>query len=606
MALMPPESRSAPSPWHRAAPRRRTSAAGRRVPPDTARLRAAGNRWVLQTRLIAGPTGDALEREADRLADAVARTGAAGFTPMPDAIARETRVEAAAAPVPGRTSPGPGPVLPGSRPVSPGSGSASPGPDPVPSRSGPSASGAAPEVSPDLAHTIEGMRGRGGTLPQGERAFFETRLGYDFGPVRIHGGPAAAYAARALGARAFTVGSDVFLGAGEYAPGSAEGRRLLAHELSHVVQQGAARGLERGPGGPSGDAPIAAGLSPGSVAARVQRLRLTRGQFGRELERYQNAIGIPDRPLRTIWRSSIFRNMMGTLDRHYVGINEPTLPTYFEVDADGRLINDAGLNGRWAGSGRRVIHIWSSGVDESSSFEPASRTTMPYDMMWLHDFMYRPNMPAAGRVQVDGTFIESLAHEVSHAHNLVTGVGHGAAGPNPTLAARIAAAVQEEALTRRQESRVVEQVQRGGGLRGFQPTAGSTVPREVERSFVSGTPRRTYLEMFFFTSKLNDAIQSLTDAEARETERIVARIPLTAASAARYLDRNEPIFYFDASTPLFRLLTSDYGKWLFWQRVVHERWTAFEALANPAPAEKERILREHARAYFDAGVAYTP
>ena len=69
------------------------------------------------------------------------------------------------------------------------------------------------------------------------RVFFEDRFGRDLHGVRIHTDQNAARAARGLAARAFTLGDDVFFGAGEFAPHSPAGRRLLAHELAHCVQQ---------------------------------------------------------------------------------------------------------------------------------------------------------------------------------------------------------------------------------------------------------------------------------------------------------------------------------------------------------------------------------
>jgi Domain of unknown function (DUF4157) len=69
------------------------------------------------------------------------------------------------------------------------------------------------------------------------RAFMEPRLGHDFSGVRVHTGTQAAASAAALHANAYTVGRDIVFAAGRYAPGSREGRRLLAHELTHVVQQ---------------------------------------------------------------------------------------------------------------------------------------------------------------------------------------------------------------------------------------------------------------------------------------------------------------------------------------------------------------------------------
>jgi len=98
-------------------------------------------------------------------------------------------------------------------------------------------SGRAPELTPDMAATIASMQGDGKPLPASERGFFESRFGHDFGQVRIHTGPKAAETARAVQARAYTVGSDIVFGANQIALPAAERRLLLAHELTHVVQQ---------------------------------------------------------------------------------------------------------------------------------------------------------------------------------------------------------------------------------------------------------------------------------------------------------------------------------------------------------------------------------
>jgi len=102
-----------------------------------------------------------------------------------------------------------------------------------------SAAGNTPEVAPSLAAEINAMQGGGQPLPVSERAFFEPRFGYDFSQVRIHTSSQAAEAARAVNAQAFTVGRDVVFGAGHYIPAGASGWGLLAHELTHVVQQAA-------------------------------------------------------------------------------------------------------------------------------------------------------------------------------------------------------------------------------------------------------------------------------------------------------------------------------------------------------------------------------
>jgi len=96
------------------------------------------------------------------------------------------------------------------------------------------------ESSSPLEAALGHGRGRGAPLPDEARAFFEPRFGYDFEHVRIHADSEAAAAARQLGAQAFTHGADLYFGTARYQPHSAGGRRLLAHELAHVVQQGEA------------------------------------------------------------------------------------------------------------------------------------------------------------------------------------------------------------------------------------------------------------------------------------------------------------------------------------------------------------------------------
>jgi hypothetical protein len=94
-----------------------------------------------------------------------------------------------------------------------------------------------PQVTPDLAGQINGLRGRGHPLPESVRAFFEPRFGNDFSSVRVHTDSNASQMNRELNAQAFTHGRDIYFGAGRYNPGTLSGNKLIAHELTHVVQQ---------------------------------------------------------------------------------------------------------------------------------------------------------------------------------------------------------------------------------------------------------------------------------------------------------------------------------------------------------------------------------
>jgi hypothetical protein len=81
------------------------------------------------------------------------------------------------------------------------------------------------------------LRSPGQPLDIGTRAFMEPRFGYDFSQVRVHTDVKATESARAVNALAYTVGRHVVFDARQYAPGTSDGRRLIAHELAHVLQQ---------------------------------------------------------------------------------------------------------------------------------------------------------------------------------------------------------------------------------------------------------------------------------------------------------------------------------------------------------------------------------
>ena len=97
---------------------------------------------------------------------------------------------------------------------------------------------ATPEVTNDLESQITAIKGGGRPLAESERGFFEPRFGADFSRVRVHTDTRAADSARLVNAQAYTVGRDMVFGAGQYVPETTSGQRLLAHELTHVIQQG--------------------------------------------------------------------------------------------------------------------------------------------------------------------------------------------------------------------------------------------------------------------------------------------------------------------------------------------------------------------------------
>jgi hypothetical protein len=94
------------------------------------------------------------------------------------------------------------------------------------------------EASHDLENKINGARGKGNTMDNTTQSLMSGSFGADFSQVNIHTDSNAVQMSQELGAKAFTVGNDVFFNQGEYNPQSNAGKHLLAHELTHTVQQG--------------------------------------------------------------------------------------------------------------------------------------------------------------------------------------------------------------------------------------------------------------------------------------------------------------------------------------------------------------------------------
>jgi outer membrane protein OmpA-like peptidoglycan-associated protein len=143
------------------------------------------------------------------------------------------------------------------------------------SRNKPSLSPDAGLVPPDVHQVVNSPSS---ALDHRARAFFEPRFGFDFSRVRVHADSSAAESARALDATAYTVGRHIVFDAGRYDPRSSGGRRLIAHELAHTIQQSSA--IETGKlsiGSPSdtsereADGAASSALSDGLVAVQSQR-----------------------------------------------------------------------------------------------------------------------------------------------------------------------------------------------------------------------------------------------------------------------------------------------------------------------------------------------
>lgn len=179
----------------------------------------------IQAKLIIGQPEDKYEQEADRMADMIMDPPMLGLQcqAKPEAEEKEQALQA----------------KPVSSPITPW----------VQMQAKPEAeeeeeflqakpaSGQLPAATPELAARIQSLRGSGQPLPTSVRSLFEPHFGHDFSRVQVHTDAQTAEAVRAVRARALTVEQDIAFRTGQYAPETGEGRQLLAHELTHVVQQ---------------------------------------------------------------------------------------------------------------------------------------------------------------------------------------------------------------------------------------------------------------------------------------------------------------------------------------------------------------------------------
>ncbi|MGH8563234.1 MAG: eCIS core domain-containing protein [Gammaproteobacteria bacterium] len=178
---------------------------------------------VIQTKLKIGEQNDKFEQEADRVAEQVMRmpdSEMAQISGTGEAVKRKCAACASGKSLCPKCAPEEEqlhrkPLLPRTK----------------------TSAGQAPQLTSQLSAQISALRGSGRPLPPSARAFFEPRFGADFTGVRVHTDGRAAQLARAVNARAFTLGRDVVFGAGQYEPMTASGKTLLAHELVHVAQQ---------------------------------------------------------------------------------------------------------------------------------------------------------------------------------------------------------------------------------------------------------------------------------------------------------------------------------------------------------------------------------
>lgn len=241
----PDRNTEAAEPIHKAA----TNAAAVTRIPMWANARGEHAPTGLQAKLTINQSGDAYEQEADRMAEQVMRmpadqvargtriAGSPGFASVqrqvvPDEEPRKQKagevggVEGAVGLIADEEAPG--------EIEETDEGETDEGEEAVQAKE---VQGQTPQVTPQLQTQIDTIRGGGQALPASTRAFMEPRFGYDFRQVRVHTDEQATQSAESMNALAYTSGRDIVFGPGQYKPETTGGQQLLAHELTHVVQQ---------------------------------------------------------------------------------------------------------------------------------------------------------------------------------------------------------------------------------------------------------------------------------------------------------------------------------------------------------------------------------
>jgi hypothetical protein len=220
------------------------------------------------------------------------------------------------------------------------------------------------EAAPSVDRVLAGP---GAALEPGLRRDMEKRFGHDFSRVRIHHDAEAGRSARDVSAQAYTVGRQIVFGAGRFTPGTLEGRRLLAHELTHVVQQSAVAGVHDRVSSSSAATPKLM-RQPDTTAARTDAGRvLVLGLYQRPIAG-SRVLPVQELLEDEARRASGLRPiMMGGMEESFNKVWIPLAPSGL---ASGTLVQEA-LEGKGA-YGIRAIYFNTAGVKLLDRFPPGT------------------------------------------------------------------------------------------------------------------------------------------------------------------------------------------------------------------------------------------
>lgn len=365
-------------------------------------------------------------------------------------------------------------------------------------RSTTSSPGNGRSVPNDLLHSL----GPGEPLDTGTRGFMESRFGRDFGGVRIHTGDQAAESAQSIQARAFAAGSHVVFDKGEYHPDTTSGKRLLAHELTHVAQQsqtGQSNLVHRAPP-PQQQMPAPDDIPmSGFTLVKTKKLNAD-GVFTKQVLNWisttwttKTAYGPPQvaqRAVDLLEASDTFVQTANELDAFYGKKGNPGIRLV--LGFVGSKFVPAGMP-------------WQERAGGSVEVVPDEDTIIIDPPSSIDLFGPKPQQIAR--------FASVIIHESSHALHKIKGLTRGG----------LQGDLEEEQRTRKDELSGLKEI-RGGTTNKDEQAAldqriadiqqGPLTNRAIAEDFVSGGDG-TYLESFFLDSAINDLTSRKAALEAK-------------------------------------------------------------------------------------------
>jgi hypothetical protein len=323
-------------------------------------------------------------------------------------------------------------------------------------------------------------------------------------------------------------------------------------------------------------------------------------EYGDALAWYAKEFDVSDDVFRWLKQSPTYMAVVKKLGKKYVHYKIKKKPV-FVSDAWG--MNAEGVFTKGTYKGRRFFDVEYS--SNGTYFAPygSPDNSIGSDVIYLE-----PPDPHRQRgaytLDENGRWVELIAHESVHAFRRVSGLRRS----GKTAGDRIQSGIDDEIATRKAEGKIVGEIRKKSKkFRKYTPTTGSTDRWAVERDFFPGQQKRTYLEHFVLSERLQAAWAPLSGDEVDADDKLVARIDLGKHKLAHYVTANPT--YVDPDTGKETSFKSRYACVRFMMRVIDARWRAIRDLDSRDlyhDAGLEKCRQQHADAFFKGLASYTP